>query len=351
MIEGGSEELIRIRRRTLRRYALAALAALLLLVASFFVSLVTGPVGISLYDAIMMMFGIGDETQVYIIREIRVPRILCCALVGAALSISGLAMQGLFRNPMASPSVLGVSSGAAFGASLAMAFGLGAAFGSFAVPAMAFILCFGTTFLVYLLARTGGGVSVTMLLLSGIAVGAFFNGMVSAIQYLADGQTLQSIVYWLMGSFASCGWDSFTLALVPILLGIAIIALNSSELNMLSLGEEQAESLGVNVRLTRMLLLTGTSLAVAGSVSISGIIGFVGLIIPHIFRMIVGPNHRILSLLSVVGGAAFMILMDSVARSVISPDDLPIGILTALLGAPFFIYVMRTRRSYRMGAE
>jgi len=340
-----------IRRKTFRKYLIVTIVALFLLVMAFFIALKTGPVYISFDKLINLLFGNGNQTDVYIIQQIRLPRILCCAIVGAALSIAGLAMQGLFRNPMASPSILGVSSGAAFGAALAMGFGIGSIFGSYSVTLMAFIFCFGTTFLVYFLARTSGGVSMTMLLLSGIAVGAFFNGLVSAIQYLVDSSTLPGIVYWLMGSFASCGWDSFKLALIPIVIGIVIIGFCANELNIISLGEDQAGTLGVNVKKVRVLLLIGTSLAVAGSVAISGIIGFVGLIIPHIFRMIVGPNHKILIPLSIIGGAAFMIIMDAIARWIIMPDELPIGILTALLGAPFFIYVMRTKKKYRMGGE
>ncbi|MFA6710641.1 MAG: iron ABC transporter permease [Candidatus Methanomethylophilaceae archaeon] len=345
------EALNAIRRRTLRKYVLASAVTMAVLVIAFFVALKTGPVFISFDKLIALLLGNGDTAEVHIIRNIRLPRILCCAIVGAALSVAGVAMQGLFRNPMASPSVLGVSSGAAFGAALAMGFGIGSIFGSYSVPMMAFVFCIITTFFVYFLARTGAGVSVTMLLLAGIAVGAFFNGLVSAIQYIVDDNVLPGIVYWLMGSFSSCGWNSFGLAILPILTGIAVIAFCANELNIISLGEEQAENLGVNVKMTRILLLIGTSLLVAGSVSISGIIGFVGLIIPHTFRMIVGPNHKILIPLSIIGGAAFMIFMDAVSRWIISPDELPIGILTALLGAPFFIYVMRTKRKYNMGGD
>lgn len=345
------DELNFIRRKTRKKYAVVSIVTVILLVVAFLIALKTGPVKNSIIDVLNLLFGNGDETKVYIIQNMRLPRILCCIMVGAALSVAGLAMQGLFRNPMASPSVLGVSSGAAFGACLALGFGAGASLGSYSVPVMAFIFCFLTTFLVYVLARTGYGVSVTMLLLAGIAVGSFFNGLVSLIQYVVDESTLPGIVYWLMGSFDGLGWDSLKLALIPIGLGIAIIAFCAKELNIISLGEEQAENLGVNVKRIRILLLIGTSLAVAGSVSISGIIGFVGLIIPHIFRMLVGPNHKILIPLSIIGGAAFMVIMDAIARFVISPNELPIGILTALLGAPFFIYVMRTKKKYKMGAE
>jgi iron complex transport system permease protein len=342
------EELNAIRARTFRRNLIVILITVVLLFAFFIPSLMVGT-KLAFFDIFGLLIGNGTWGNVYIIRNIQLPRILCCMLVGAALSVSGLAMQGLFRNPMASPSVIGVSSGAAFGASLAMGFGIGSVFGSFAVPAMAFIFCFGTMVLVYMLARTTGGVSITMLLLAGIAVGAFFNGMVSTIQYVADDKALPELVYWLMGSFKLCGWDSFKLALLPIVIGIIMIWFRAGELNLISLGEEQAANLGVNVKQTRIILLAGSSLAVAGAVSISGIIGFVGLIIPHVFRMLVGPNHKVLVPLSVVGGAVFLMVMDAVSRFVIYPGELPIGILTALLGAPFFIYIMRTKRKFMVG--
>jgi len=348
--KGTVSELNEIRRKTRRRNAIVIIVTAVLLFVSVFPALLVGT-KLGFFDLFGLLMGDGAAVDVYIVQNLQLPRMLCAALIGAALSVSGLAMQGLFRNPMASPSVLGVSSGAAFGASLAMGFGIGTMFGSFAVPAMAFVFCFGTMFLVYMLARTSGGVSVAMLLLAGIAVGAFFNGMVSVVQYVADDKALPDIVFWLMGRLWGCGWESFKLALIPIVVGIMLIWMSARELNLISLGEEQAENLGVNVKRTRIILLVGSSLAVAGAVSISGIIGFVGLIIPHIFRMIVGPNHKILVPLSVIGGAAFLIVMDVIARFVISPNELPIGILTALLGAPFFIYIMRTKKRFVMGGN
>ena len=344
------EDLNSIRERKLRKNIIVLTVTVVLLLLSFIPALMVGT-KMSLSETFGSLFGNGSWAEVYIIQNIQLPRALCAVIVGAALSVSGLSMQGMFRNPMASPSVLGVSSGAAFGASLAMGFGLGAMFGSFAVPFMAFIFCFGTMVLVYTLAKTTGGTSVIMLLLAGIAVGAFFNGMVSVVIYVADDSAMPSIVYWMMGSLSEVGWDSFRLALIPIAIGIMIMWLRASELNLISLGEEQAGNLGVNVNRTRILLLVGASLAVAGAVSISGIIGFVGLIIPHIFRMIVGPDHKILMPLTIIGGAAFLVTMDIIARWVIFPNELPIGILTALLGAPFFIYIMRTKRKFMMGGN
>ncbi|NLL94200.1 MAG: iron ABC transporter permease [Thermoplasmatales archaeon] len=288
--------------------------------------------------------GGGSSGDRYILFDVRIPRLLCCCLVGAGLSVSGLAMQSLFKNPMASPSILGISSGAAFGASIAISFGVGAGlFGSFNTPVLAFVFCFITMGIVYAIAKTRYGVATVTLLLAGVAVGAFFNGMVSLMQYIADEDTLSAIVYWTMGSFNKCGWMSFRMAIVPVTAGIIAIVMMVRELNLVSAGEEQAANMGVNVRLVRIAAIVATSLCVGGSVAISGTIGFVGLIVPHIFRMIVGPNHKVLAPLCILGGAAFMMAMDTIAKAAFEVS-LPVGVLTALLGAPFFVYVLRTRR-------
>jgi iron complex transport system permease protein len=293
-------------------------------------------------DILFMGGGSAGDRQVVV--DIRLPRVLCSFLVGAALSASGLAMQSLFKNPMASPSVLGISSGAAFGASLAISFGIGgAALGYYAVPAMAFLFCFVTIGAVYLLARTRYGVASLTLLLSGIAVGAFFGGLVSLMQYVANEDVLASIVYWTMGSFNKCGWSAFGMAVVPIVAGALLIASRSRELNLISAGEEQASNMGVDIKSTRTLLFLGTSLCIGGSVAISGTIGFVGLIVPHVFRMLVGPDHKLLMPLCILGGASFMAAVDAVSKAAFA-IPIPVGILTCLLGAPFFIYVMKTRR-------
>ena len=208
---------------------------------------------------------------------------------------------------------------------------------------MAFIFCFITMGAVYMLARTKYGVASTTLLLAGVAIGAFFNGLVSLLQYVVNEDVLSSIVYWTMGSFNNCGWQSFQLVIIPVLLGLFLMILHIRELNLISAGEEQAANMGVNVKRLRIILIIATSLAVGGSVAISGVIGFVGLIVPHIFRMIVGPNHALLMPLCIFGGGIFMIAMDTIAKSAFSLA-LPVGVLTALIGAPFFIYVMRTRK-------
>lgn len=327
-----------------RRSILLIVLTVLLMFATFMVTIMVGNYQISWGEVIDVFFGGGTSGDRQMILDVRLPRLICCCLVGAALSLSGLAMQSLFKNPMASPSILGISSGAAFGASLAISFGIGATIlGKYNVPILAFIFCFVTMGTVYMIARTKYGVATVTLLLAGVAVGAFFNGLVSLIQYFADEDALAAIVYWTMGSFNKCTWDSFYLAVVPIVAGILFMVLRSRELNLISAGEEQAANMGVNVRMTRMIVIIGTSLCVGGAVAISGTIGFVGLIIPHVFRMLVGPNHKLLIPLCIFGGAAFMMAIDTISKAAFSVS-IPVGILTSLLGAPFFIYVLKTRK-------
>ena len=330
-------------RSNKRRSTLIITGTALTLIAIVIVTMMLGKYPLSFSEIVGMLTGAYyDDTDNYVLFETRIPRILCCVLVGAALSCAGLVMQSLFKNPMASPSVLGISNGAAFGASLAIAFGVGSVFGGFAVPVMAFIFCFITMILVYLLGRTRYGVSPVTLLLAGVAVGAFFNGMVSLMQYVVEDEVLASIVYWTMGSFNGCGWTSFWTAVIPITAGLVMMMFCRRELNLISAGETQASNLGVNVKRIRLVLIIATSLVVGGSVAISGVIGFVGLIVPHIFRMLAGSDHRLLMPLCILGGGAFMLVMDTISRMAFE-TALPVGVLTSLLGAPFFVYVMRKR--------
>lgn len=340
---------VRLQKKKSRMILIVALSFLLLLLAVL-ISISIGTIDMSLSEAFRVLFlgerYIDGEYGPIDIRNVvfnlRLPRILCGALVGAALAVSGAALQGIFRNPMASPSVIGISSGAAFGACLAMLLGFSIASGVFAIPAMAFIFAFITLFLVYFLARTRMGVPITMLLLSGIAVGAFFSGLVSLMQYYA-GDKLEEVVFWLMGSLGSCGWDEFKMAVIPILVGSAILVILSKDLNILSLGDDQATNMGLNVERSRLVVLVASALVVAGAVSISGVIGFVGLVVPHIFRTMMGPDHRMLIPMSILGGAVFMIFMDTISRIIVS-GGMPVGIITSLVGAPFFLWILRTRK-------
>ena len=310
-----------------------------------FVSIFIGYADISPKEVLEVWLGKGSWQDTYIINQIRTPRIACSAVVGAGLAVAGMAMQALFKNPLASPSVLGISSGAAFGANLAIAFGVGAVFGNYSVSFMAFICCFITLLVVFAIATTRHGTTTVLLLLAGVAVGSFFGGMTSFLQYYVDDvDVLQSMVYWSMGSFSQCDWLDFKVSLLIVGIGVATILLMSRALNLLTLGDEQAKTLGVNIRFTRIMILVADALIVGGCVSISGTIGFVGLIIPHIFRTLVGPNHRFLGPICIFAGAIFMMAMDIIARNIMV-SEVPIGVLTSLIGAPFFVYIMRRKKN------
>ncbi len=334
-----------LKRRNRRRSSIAIFGTLLLFAVSFIACMSVGNYSASIPDTFRALFGMHEDgTLVYMIQDVRLPRVISAAAVGAGLAIAGLSMQSLFKNPMASPSVLGISSGAALGASVAISFGVGTAiFGAYATSAMACLMCFLTLLLVYLIARSKYGVSTVTLLLAGVAVGAFFNGLVSLLQYVADDDTLGAIVYWTMGSFNKVTWDSFDRSIPLLLIGIISQVLIYRELNLISAGEEQASNMGVNVKRVRYVALIGTALCVGGAVSLAGTIGFVGLIVPHIFRMIVGPNHRLLIPMCIFGGAAFLMIMDTLAKTAFTMS-FPVGIFTSLLGAPFFIYILKTRK-------
>lgn len=317
----------------------------LLIFVIFVVSLFYGVGEIPRQTVLDILFNNGGSRgQIYVVKDMRIPRAICAATVGAGLAISGMAMQALFRNPMASPSTLGISSGAAFGASIAIAFGIGTSIGG--APMMAFIFCLITMLTVYALSITRHGTPVTLLLLAGVAIGSFFGGLTSFLHFIVDAEALQNVVYWTLGSFDRCYWSAVRTGVPVIVVGVIIICFTIRELNIISLGEEQAESLGVNTRRVKLTILLGTSLTVGGCVAISGVIGFVGLIIPHICRALTGPNHKILAPMCIVSGAIFMMLMDILSKSGLILDSvIPVGVLTSLLGAPFFVYIMRKKKT------
>lgn len=282
-----------------------------------------------------------------IILKLRVPRVLMAALVGASLAVAGATFQALFRNPMADPYVIGVSSGASLGATVAMLLALNFQFlGVGAVPVLAFAGALGTVLIVYRLGRVGDSVSLLTLLLAGIAVGSFLSAVVSLLVYFAD-QRLHQVIFWLMGGFDGASWSYVRLAFPYFILGIAVIVLHARELNALLLGEEVAGHLGVEVERAKRWLLAGAALLTATAVSTSGVIGFVGLIVPHALRMLGGPDHRFLLPASAIAGAALMVSADTLARTVIAPTELPVGLITALSGGPFFIYILRNRKKIR----
>lgn len=276
-----------------------------------------------------------DSPEAAIIIDIRLPRVILAGLVGIALSGSGVTLQGIFRNPLVDPFILGVSAGAAFGCSLSIGF-----FPALSVQIMAFIFGIISVALAYSIAKMQGEVSRLPLILSGVIISAFFTAMVSIVKFLVDPHKLQSIVFWLMGSFSLADWRLVKISGIGITLALLPVFLMRWRINVMSMGEDEAKSLGINVTRDRLIFLVCSTLAVSLAVSVSGIIGWVGLMVPHLIRMMTGPDHKRLVPLSMAGGAAFMIFADTVARSLTS-FDIPVGIITAVSGAPFFVYLMR----------
>lgn len=282
-----------------------------------------------------------------IIWDIRFPRVVLGAIVGAALALAGAIYQGVLRNPLADPYILGVSSGASFGAALVIVFGWQLfGVGRFTLPAVAFIFGFTTLMIVYLLARVQNKVRLETIILAGVVVQAFIGACLSLILALSNEQ-LQTIIFWMMGSLSLTDW-SYTAVVFPIVIVGAILSLFFiKDINMLGLGEEVAHHSGVSVQRTRFLLLILASVITGAAVSVSGAIGFVGLVVPHIIRLLFGSNYRMILPLSIIGGAIFLVGADTVARTILAPRELPLGIITAFLGAPFFGYLLRrAKREY-----
>lgn len=282
-----------------------------------------------------------DSTRT-IILNFRLPRIIVGVFVGAALSIAGVTVQGIFRNPMAEPYTIGVSAGAALGAVAAISLGFGF-FGVLTLPLTSFIFSMLSIFLVYNIAKVGGKLPVSTLLLAGIAVSLFLSAITRILMYTA-GEELHNIVFWLMGGLWNRTWTHVQISAPPIILGSLGIFYFSRGLNTILLGEESAHHLGIKVEQMKKILIVLASLITAVAVSVSGIIVFVGLVIPHTMRILIGADHRILLPSSALAGGIFMVWADNVARTILSPEELPVGIITALAGAPFFIYLLKKRK-------
>ncbi|MFC2056771.1 FecCD family ABC transporter permease [Chloroflexota bacterium] len=279
-----------------------------------------------------------------IIFDIRLPRVVLAGLVGSALATAGATYQGLFRNPLADPYLIGVAQGAALGAVIgflsppawhSLGFGI--------IPLLAFCGAVVSTAVVYNLARIGKTLPATTLILAGVAIGAFLASIVSYL-VISSGEKIHGIMFWLMGSFSLSHWSEVIIALPYVILGVTIILLYARPLNLVQLDEEQAQQLGINVERLKLVLLTAATLITAAAVSFVGIIGFVGIIVPHAVRLMWGVDHRFLLPLSILTGAMFLILADMIARTVMAPTELPIGVITAIFGAPFFLYLLKRRK-------
>ena len=347
-------------RRT-SRWKLIVILLLIALIATVIISLNVGYAQIS-FTNILTILGkqipflnnvvdssLVSPMELAIILQIRLPRIIAGVVVGAALASSGVVYQGVFKNPMADSYVLGVSAGAAVGASFTVLFGVGAlVLGLRLIQVAAFLGALFAMFLVYNISRVGSRVPVTTLLLCGIAVNFFLFAVVGLMEVIA-GDELHAIVFWLVGGFSNILWRDIWAILPFVVVGIVAVYIYARDLNMMALGEETAQNLGVNVERSKLVLLVLASLITGAAVSISGLIGFVGLMIPHLTRLAIGPDHRILLPTSTITGAIFLVVCDDIARVVATPFastmELPVGIITMLAGAPFFILLFRKKKA------
>ena len=319
----------------------------LLLAFAGFASLGSGATGVSLLD---MLDGLTDR-EALILWNIRLPRLMMGALVGAALAVSGALMQGLFRNPLADPGIVGVGAGAGLGAVLAIVLGgvlpagLAAWIGPHLVPFAAFLGGWGTTIALYRVASRGGRVSVATMLLAGIALGALAGAGTGVLVYMADDRQLRDLTFWGMGSLAGASWAKILASLPLILPVLALSPLLARGLNALALGEAQAGHLGVDVEWLKRLTILGVAASAGAAVAIAGGIGFIGIVVPHLLRLATGPDHRFLLPNAALLGAGLLVLADIFARTLLAPAELPIGIVTALVGAPVFLWILLQRRS------
>lgn len=314
----------------------------IILLAVALASLSMGPAKVSLSTILGWCAGIMsvDETTAMILTRIRLPRILLAGLVGFTLSLGGVVFQALLRNPLAEPFILGISSGAALGAIGGIVLGLGFTVG---VPLLSFLSALGAILLVMGIGSRHGGLESSTLLLTGVIVNAFFTAVIMFFIATASDTRLHSMLFWLYGDLSQSKYVQLSICLPLVIVVSGIIYVFSRHLNLIVGGEESALQMGVEVEFVKWISFVGISLIIGVMVSFSGIIGFVGLIVPHLMRMILGPDHRLLIPSSALGGAIFLVAADTVARTIISPSELPVGVITAFLGAPFFIFLLKKR--------
>ena len=284
------------------------------------------------------------ENLEMIILHIRLPRIFLAGLVGAALAVAGATYQGLFRNPLADPYLLGIASGAGLGATIAFLIPFTFSWMRFgAIPLLAFIGGLGAVAVVYSVARVGKTLPATTLILAGVALGAFLSSITSYLMTVC-GEELHGIVFWLLGGLSLTKWAEVGVVLPCVVAGVIIIWLHARPLNVMQLDEEQAQQLGINVERVKLILLGAATLITSVAVCFTGLIGFVGIIVPHAVRLIWGPDHRFLLPLSTLVGGVFLILADTLAHTLLQPTEIPVGVITAFCGAPFFLYLLRRKK-------
>ena len=326
------------------RYSSLGVVPLLLiaLILVSLISLLVGPFGVDFEQALQGLSAFAhDRSNIHLttITELRMPRVIVAIIVGSSLAVAGVVMQGLFRNPLADPGLAGTSSGAALFASAAIVFGL-SSLHPLVVPLLAFIGAMVTTSVILLVHYASREVGVISLLLAGVAINAIAGAGMGALSYIADDFALRSMTFWQFGSLGKMGWDSLLWPSLVATPAVIWLLCQARVLNALLLGEGEAHHLGINVQRLRWQLLLAVSLCVGAAVAAAGLIGFIGLVVPHALRLILGPNHRLLLPAALFVGPAFLLIADMIARVCVAPAELPIGILTSLVGGPFFLYLV-----------
>lgn len=337
--------------KTLCLYLIAGGLVLGAILLGLLESSVEIPIPTILHIVLENSFGLGWQSDVpknveMIIWNIRLPRVLLALCVGASLALAGAAFQGLLRNPLADPYTIGVSSGSALGAVLVLFFQVSiVGLGDYTLPIVAIISGLITLFVVFGLVRLSSrSMAIETIILAGIIISAFIGALTSLIISLSDHDSMVQIIYWLYGSVAMRGWSHVQLIIPFMIIGAFILFIHYRELNALALGEEGADHIGVNVKRGKLFILLGASLLTGAAVAVSGTIGFVGLVIPHLVRLVTGPNHKHVLPLSMLVGGAFLIVADLLSRTIIAPSELPIGVITGLIGAPIFAILLVKER-------
>lgn len=356
VVEMELEAYVQIQKRQTWMRVVVMTCLLLLFFIALIISIAIGPVIIPFQDTLAILLhklhipisAEYTEKQWVVITEVRLPRVLVAALVGAALALAGAAMQGLFRNPLVEPGFIGISSGAAFGAVVAIFFHL-TTFSAWLLPLSAFLGALLAMFLIVMIWTFSRTRSIAMLLLLGIGMNAFFSALTNVLLVSSDTeQELRSAISWLQGGLEARSWEHVGLIILPIVLGSIILIGCSRSLNIMLLGEEQARSSGVHLKWIRNSILLFTALITGAAVAVSGIISFVGLVVPHMLRLLIGPDHQLLLPASMVGGASFLMFTDLLSRVILQPITLQVGVVSAMIGAPLFIFLIY-RSGRRMG--
>ena len=335
---------------TPNRLIIRLILCLAILVAVMFACSLVGPQKVSL-GAVFNGPGAGpganNDYDIYV--GVRIPRIILAALVGAALAASGVALQAILRNPLAEPYIMGISSGAALGVMVSTLMGVSwKLWAGSPMAVMAFAFALGTVWLVWLIGHLAGGSGITSLLLAGVVINAFFSAVIMLLTSILDSQELRSTIFWLMGNIIEKDSRTLLLSAIFILAGIAGLFILCQKLNVLTLGEPEAQSLGVNPRVITFTAFALASFVTAIAVGLSGLVGFVGLIIPHCVRLVLGPDHRQLLPASAIVGAGFVVICDTIARTIIAPAQFPVGVITAVIGGPVFLLLL-ARYSKKVG--